>query len=233
MDIKRILTAAGFALAGATNVVLSRLYYAPAFLQEYGAAALAHELAQQLAVYFVVGCGLIVALQRQFSQPAQALRQPGRFLLALARAAALFSWLGWAMKTSINRGALVFWGQSLPGYMESWLIILLWGGLFGWLYLLYLQRRDDQRRLNTALAERALLSHQLAQAELLAARARIDPAMVAGILRQVQQRYAQDPPQGAALLDQLIGYLRLALNRNGRNGDAAGAALQALREAAQ
>jgi hypothetical protein len=231
MAFKPNLPAAALVLAGAVNAVLSTLYAAPAFLQEFGAAALARELALQLAVYFMVGCGLMLALHRQLAQPTQTLRRPGRFILMLAGASAVLSWLGWALKTSVERGTLRAWAQSLPDFAEGWLNIMLWGGLFSWLYLLYLQRRQDQLRLNAVLAARALLAHQLAQAELLAARAHIDPLMVAGVLRQVQARYAQAPQQGAALLEQLVEYLRLALNRSGRHAGSATAALQALHEA--
>lgn len=230
MDAQRLRITCTFVLAGAANAVLSRLFYAPPFLQKYGAAALARELALQLIAYFLVGCGIMLALRGQTAQPARALRRPGRFLLVLAAAAAPLYWLSGALQASVRSGHLQLRVPPVADFVEGWLTILLWGGLFAWLYLLYLQRREDQLRLNAVLAERAALSHRLAQAELQAARARIDPVMVAGLLRQAQARYAQDPQRGAALLDQLVDYLRLALNRGGRHDDAAAVALRALRK---
>lgn len=233
MAFNRLRSSCAFALAGAANAVLSTIYRAPPFLEQYGAAALARELGQQLTVYFLAGLGMMLALRGQFSQPAQALRRPWRFLLVLALAAAPVCWLSSTLLSSVHHGQLVLRFWPLPDLLEDWLTIVLWSGLFAWLYLLYLQRRASQARLAAVLAERAMLAHQLAQAELLAARARIDPAMVAGVLRQVQARYAGDPQRGAALLDQLVGYLRLALNRGGRHDDAALRALQALHEEAR
>ena len=220
MDFKHARSTCVFALAGSVNAVLSTLYYAPLFLERYGAMALARELTLQLVVNFIVGLGVMLALSAQLAQPAQALRRPGRFVLVLAVAAAPLCWLAGAIEGSVRRGYLRLRVPHLPDFLEGWLTIFLWGGLFSWLYLLYLQRREDRLRLDGMLAKRAVLARQLAQAELLAARALIDPVMVAGVLRKVQARYADDPAQGAALLEQLIGYLRLALNRS-RRDDAA------------
>lgn len=232
MALPRARSTCAFTLAGAVNAVLSTLHYAPPFLEQYGAAALARELALQLAVYFLGGLGMMLALHAQLLHPAQALRRPGRFLLVLAAAAVPVCWLIKTVLSSVHHGQLLLRLPPLPDFLEDWLTIVLWSGLFAWLYLLYLQRCESQARLAMMLAERAVLSRQLAQAELLAARARIDPAMVAGILRQVQARHACDPQRGTVLLDQLIGYLRLALNRGGRHHDSAARALQALLEEA-
>jgi len=229
MDLQRARSTCVFVLAGAVNSVFATLHYAPPFLAAHGAAALTRELVLQLATSCLVGLGIMLALRRQLSRPAQALRRPGRFILTLAGAAVPLGWLAITIQAGVHAGRLLFELPPLPDFLVVWLAILLWGGLFAWLYLLYLQRRADQLRLNAVLAERAMLSHRLAQAELLAARARIDPVMVADVLRQVQLRYAQDPQPGAALLDQLVGYLRLALNRAKRHDDGAAAALQALR----
>lgn len=231
MDFKRIGGACAFSLAGSANAVLSTINYAPPFLHAYGAAALARELALQLLVFFLLGLGVMLALRPQLSQPAQALRRPGRFVLVVAAAAAPLCMLSASMQASVYHGRLMLKVPPLAEFVDGWLKILLWGGMFAWLYLLYLQRREDRLRLNAMLAERAMLSRRLAQAELLAARAYIDPVMVAGVLAQVRARYVQDPQGGAALLDQLVSYLRLALHRGNRRDNAAGAALLALREA--
>lgn len=206
-------TALAFAAVGAINTVCSRLYYAPRFLAENGWPLLLKVLLVQFIVYTIIGAGLFAALRGGRASPALVLRRPLRFVLVLTAASALLSWLAWAMEASIWAARPILRGQDLPDFVEGWLAIMLWGGLFGWLYLLNLQRREDRTRLNGMLAERALLARQIAQAELLAARARIDPVAVAMELRAVQARYAAVPGDGAALLDQLIGRLRLALNR--------------------
>jgi len=233
MNIRRTCAICAFVLAGALNAVLATLHYAPPFLEEYGALALAWELLLQLATNFLVGLGIMLVLHRQLAQPAQALRRPARFALLVGAAAVPLCWLGGTIEASVHHGRLLIRMPPLPEFATGWFNLILWGGLFAWLCLLYLQRQEDQLRLNAVLAERARLSHQLAQAELLSARSRIDPVMVAGVLRQVQARYAQDPHTGASLLDQLVGYLRLALNRGGRSDGAAETALHALREASR
>lgn len=211
--MRNYLHGALFALAGAANVVLSRLYHAPAYLERHTMADLLLVLAVQLLVYFILGCVLLAGLRHAGRPPARLLQQPWRFVLLLTLSSAPLSHLGWAMEHSIWRGRLVVLGQPLPGFVEGWLTIMLWGGLFGWLYLLYLQRREDQQRLDGMLAERAMLTRQVAQADLNAARTRIDPVAVATELRAVQAAYAGNPEQGAALLDQVIGRLRQALRR--------------------
>lgn len=203
-----------FALGGAVNAVLSRLYNAPAFLAEYGMAALLRELAAQLAIYFVLGFALMLALRGAARRPALLLQRPVRFVLVLAAAGAALSRLDWIVEHAIEHGTVALSGQSMGGFLETWLTIVLWGGLFGWLYLLYLQRLEDRQRLDGMLASRAMLTRQVAQTALHAARARIDPVAVAADLRAVQAGYASDPAQGAAMLDQLIGRLRQALRRS-------------------
>ena len=203
-----------FALGGALNVVLSRLYDAPAFLAENGIAALLRELAAQLAIYFLLGCALLLALRGAARPPAQLLLLPWRFVVLLAAVSAALSRLDWILEHAFEHGAVALSGQSIGGFLETWFTIVLWGGLFGWLYLLYLQRLADQQRLDGMLARRALLTRQMAQTALHAARARIDPVAVAADLRAVQASYANDPAQGAAMLDQLIGRLRQVLRRN-------------------
>jgi hypothetical protein len=211
--MRSYLHGALFALAGAANAVLSRLYHAPAYLAHHGMADLLLVLAVQLLVYFILGCALLAGLRQASRPPARLLQQPWRFVLLLTVYSALLSHLGWAMEHSIWSGSLVVLRQPLSGFVEGWLTIMLWGGLVGWLDLLDLQRRADQQRLDVMLAERAMLARRVAQAELYAARARVDPAAVAAELRAVRAAYAAHPAQGAALLDHLIGRLRQALRR--------------------
>jgi hypothetical protein len=88
-------------------------------------------------------------------------------------------------------------------------------GIFGWLSLLYLQRSEDQAKLGLLMMKRSTLARQVAQSRLLAARAQIDPEVVARVLRGVRVRYQKNSGDASTLLDQLVSYLRLAMNRVG------------------
>lgn len=106
---------------------------------------------------------------------------------------------------------------------EAWFGLLDWGGLFGWFHFLALRRREDGLRLSALLGRHALLERRVAQSRLVVARAQIDPAMVARVLRVVQARAdaalerdedaGRDDGAAAMLIEQLASYLRLALGR--------------------
>ncbi len=126
-------------------------------------------------------------------------RRPSRFLLLLL--------LGTSTAT------VLVGAGGLAELAYFWLQTFLWGGLIGWLYLLSLQHTEDQAAFAGLLARRALLARQLARNSLGTARAQVDPAMVARVLNEVQRRYQTSPAAASTLLDHLISYVRLALNR--------------------
>jgi hypothetical protein len=90
-------------------------------------------------------------------------------------------------------------------------------GIFNWLYILHARRFDDRAILASFLLHRSALGRRIAQSKLLGARAQIDPEMVARILCTVQVRYRDNADMASALLDNLIDYLRLAMNRMREN----------------
>lgn len=222
----------GFAAAVAINSALSELYDFIDYLEQHSVAQLLPLLVTVLLIYFMAAAGMLLALRGRRSSASHLARQPRRFLLILASVAGLVSWLARAAAVSYANDGRLWYEGALDEFVQNWFNAMLWGGTFGWLYILYLQRGEDRMRLAGLQGSRAALARQLAQSELLAARAHIDPAMVAGVLRIADARYAQDPASGAALLEQLIAYLRLALNRKTATMQEADAALAALRAAA-
>ncbi len=178
------------------------------------------KLVREMSSVYLAALVMMLALRLATDNGSDLIRRPRRFLLLLLLGSSLATALAWTVYASWHDGP----GASpfpLDGskVFDFWLQVLLWGGLIGWLYLLNLQRATDQLILASLQGRRALLSRQLAQARLGRARADIDPAMVARMLSVVHARYPGAPGEAAALLDQLISYLRLAMNR--RQGDPA------------
>jgi len=97
---------------------------------------------------------------------------------------------------------------------RDWSALMAWCLLFGWIFFLDLRRRDDRTRLAWMRMRRVPLTRQLAQSRLGAARAQIEPGMVAGVLRTVRRHVARDGGlDPVALIDHLALYLRLLLDR--------------------
>jgi hypothetical protein len=168
----------------------------------------------------LAGAVLVTAALRLFMERAAELAQrPGRFAVLVLLGAALATVLMWSL--------ILVHKHALPGdvpleeYLYTWWQTLLWGGLVGWIYVLNLQRTEDREQLDALQLRRATLARELARSQLGAARAQIDPAMVARVLREVHRRYHSRPEQAAVLLDQLIGYLRLAMQRVQQSAPAA------------
>ncbi|CAN5188545.1 hypothetical protein BH11PSE11_BH11PSE11_19840 [soil metagenome] len=137
-------------------------------------------------------------------------QRPMRLLLAVAIGATLSLGPMWLVDDLSGFRAPF----ALPRRMLYWwLNVMLLGSTFGWAAVLSLRHREDQDRLTTLLSRRALLARQVAQSRLMAARAQVDPAMIARILNDVRHRYRSRADEAGALLDHLIAYLRLAMNR--------------------
>lgn len=140
----------------------------------------------------------------------QAMQRKGRLLLALL-AGSLFGVLAiWLVNLTAPTAAIFSTEVRL---MSWWLTILVYGGAFGYAAILNIQRVEDQTQLAAVLARRSLLARQVAQARLMQARANIEPDMVTRVLKVMRERYRTDPESAASLLDQLIGYLRMAMQR--------------------
>ncbi|HEY0064292.1 MAG TPA: hypothetical protein VGC21_19400 [Telluria sp.] len=161
-------------------------------------------------------------------------RRPLAFLFALLCSSSAGTLVALIITLLMRGEVLQITQVPIEKIFEIWIRTLLWGGLVGWLYVLNMQRVAHQLALDGLLSRRVLLAQKLARTRLGQARAQIDPAMVADILSQVHTLYRSDSARASALLDKLIGYLRLAMNRRpGKLADpdmALHAALAALRE---
>lgn len=197
--------------------------------QGIGASALAVEIARDLAAAFVAAMVLLSALRLSTDNGVDLLRRPRRFIALLTAGATLGTLIAFLAHACFKGEAPLPMRVPADRLLYVWLQVMLWGGLVGWLYLLSLQRVSDQTTLALLLGRRALLERQLSSARLAVARGRVDPAMVARVLAAVHERHALAPEQAAALLDELIRYLRLAMNRGQSDGVAASAALIAIR----
>ena len=166
----------------------------------------------QEVVVLLAGATLVVAVLRIAAERAGELAQQPRRFVALLVLATVVAALSMLMVLPLLKHGQLRW-PSLASMLNTWWETLLWGGLVGWLYVLNLQRSEDQEQLDALQLRRALLARELARSRLGAARAQIDPAAVARILRTVHGRYRERPDSAAALLDRLIAYLRLAMQR--------------------
>jgi len=166
---------------------------------------------QEVLVLFA-GAILVIAILRMSADRAGELAQrPHRFVALLLLAAAVAALFMLTILPLLKYGQLRL--PAPASILNTWWETLLWGGLVGWLYVLSLQRSEDQEQLDALQLRRAVLARELARSRLGAARAQIDPAAVARILRAVHGRYRQRPDAAAVLLDRLIAYLRLAMQR--------------------
>jgi len=187
------------------------------------------EIARDLGAAFVAAMVLLFALRLSTDDGVDLLRRPGRFIVLLTAGATLGTVIAFMAHACFKGAAPLPLRVPADRLLYVWLQVMLWGGLVGWLYLLSLQRLSDQTTLALLLGRRVLLERQLSSARLAVARGRVDPAMVARVLGVVHARHAQEPEHAAALLDELIRYLRLAMNRSQSDGAAANAALSAIR----
>lgn len=206
--------------------------------ERQGGAVVANILPREFLSTLVGALVVVFSLRLCTEEASDLVRRPGKFLVLLVLIAALGAGIGWSSHVLLSDGRVQL-NAGAAKFYDIWLQGMLWGGMVGWMYLLSLQRAESHARLSGLLGRRVLLARQLARARLGTARAQFDPAMVARVLSEVHERYRSDPADASALLDQLISYLRLAMNRaRGERPDAAaeealGAALAALQRAEQ
>jgi hypothetical protein len=206
--------AIGFALIGALNsIVLGRLPELLSFAAEQDATTFFYRLFYHLLAAFVSALVVVLLLRLCTDSGRNMVRRPLRFLCIMAAAATLASPTGYLISHLFSPTPRPWLSWPVEPWLENWLEIMLWGGLFGWLYFLLLQKREDRTTFSALLLQRARLARQLAQSELLSARAVIDPDSLARVLRTIQTHQAHAPHEAAALLDQLIVGLRQAMGR--------------------
>jgi hypothetical protein len=81
-----------------------------------------------------------------------------------------------------------------------------------------LRRRAAQRELEASIAEQAALSRKVLQSRLAAMQAQVEPRFLFDTLVGIERLYARETAQGAAQMDRLIAYLRVALPRLRESG---------------
>lgn len=204
----------GFALFGTVNsIVIARVPELMELSAEQGMAALWHHLLQQTVAGMLAAIVILVSLRLCTDTGNNMVRRPWRFIVVMLVITHLANLVGFATSYSLAPTRPHWLPFPLKDYVTSWLEILFWGSILAWLYFLYLQRAEDRRRFSMLLAKRALLARQISRSELLTARAQIDPELLSRILRAVHQHYPHASQEANALLDQLIAYLRMAMNR--------------------
>lgn len=202
----------GFACIGAATLYGAGVHEWLDMYDRRGWDVVAHRMSRELLAFLIGALILMFGLKLCAQEPGALLRRPWKFLVALALVSAVASSAGWCAIVFMSAGRLPF-NAGMHKFYDIWLQATLWGGMVGWMYLLSLQRAESHARLSAMLVQRVLLARQLARARLGTARAQFDPAMVARVLSEVHSRYRTDPVGASALLDQLISYLRLAMNR--------------------
>lgn len=174
------------------------------FLEHFGMDSISITVAA-----LIISFGIRLCVER----PADLIGRPWCFVIMLVIGTAVATLIAWTIHVQLGHGGMSALADRSQRIVNFWMQAMLFGGLIGWTYLLSLQRAEDQAVLASLLGKRILLARQLARSRLGAARARIDPAMVARVLNEVHARYRSAPAEASVLLDHLISYLRLAMNR--------------------
>ncbi|MES2324363.1 MAG: hypothetical protein V4633_19080 [Pseudomonadota bacterium] len=229
---------AGFAIIGALAAECATALEWMDRYERSGWGHIANRLPRDLMATLVGAMVIILALRMCTERAGDLVRRPLKFLGLLVLIVALGASIGWCALVLMSSGRLPI-NAGAEKFYDIWMQGMLWGGMVGWMYLLSLQRAESHATLAGLLGQRVLLARQLARSRLGTARAQFDPAMVARVLSEVHERYRNDPADASALLDQLISYLRLAMNRarderpDAAAEEALGAALSALQRAEQ
>lgn len=202
----------GFACIGAATIHGTGVLRWIDIHDRHGWDVVAHRMPRELLAFLIGSLILMFGLKLCMQGHGTPLRRPWRFLASLTVMSALASGAGWSAIAFMSAGRLPL-DAGIGKFYDIWLKAMLWGGMVGWMYLLSLQRAESHAKLSAMMVQRMLLARQLAHARLGTARAQFDPAMVASVLTEVHKRYRYDPVGASALLDQLISYLRFAMNR--------------------
>lgn len=203
-----------FAAVGAVTGELTQIPNWMERIERHGLAVFATRIPREIVSVCVAALIVTACFRMCTGRASELLRRPLRFFLLLlvgTVAATVISWCVHLYGFSGGRSEGMF--ANPQKYFDVWKQLFLWGGLIGWLFLLSMERSETRAALAGLLGRRSLLARQLANARLGHARAQFDPSMVARVLNQVHGRYALDAPGADALLDHLISYLRLAMNR--------------------
>jgi hypothetical protein len=150
------------------------------------------------------------------------LRRELRVALALLISAALAAALSLYLYQASGLAALTAEdyrkaGKAVPPlpfkFAAEWFSMVVNFGLFVVVGELYLQRARLTASADAALSEQAATARQVLESRLAAMQAQVEPRFLFDSLVDIEALYERDPGLGAATLDRLITYLRVALPR--------------------
>ena len=202
-----------FAAIGALTGQLTQIPQWFDYVERRGMDNFFDRLSRETIAIWAAALFVAFAFRIWTGRAADLLRRPGRFFILLLMGTLVATTLAWWITMLLSEGRIESFFERPDKVFEFWKKAFLWGGLIVWLYLLSMERSETRAALAGLLGRRSLLARQLANARLGHARAQIDPSMVARVLDQVHARYLTDAAGAGALLDHLISYLRLAMNR--------------------
>lgn len=127
--------------------------------------------------------------------------------------AALVPWLAhrwlYLIPLAVERGPVPPAVAILGVYFEY----LIWGGIAVFIYVNHRTALAEATRMNAAQMRRAQAVRRSLESRLQALQARVEPQFLFNTLARVRDAYNSDPARGAAMLDNLIVYLRASLPR--------------------
>lgn len=159
----------------------------------------------------IIAANNFIFIQTSLESPGDIIAQPKLFLRLM-----IFSTLSgyactWIYDT-IFCLTLFAWFRE-QNMIPNYFIVGIYLVPFSWLACLYQLQADNKAKLTAFALNDSLLRRQLAQAQLLSARSRINPELLTRILERLRERYQLDIELGNDLLDKLTNHLRLMIRR--------------------
>jgi len=195
-------------------------------------AGLAHGVLFPLLIGPVVLTGWVIADRADHSR----WPRPWRHAAALAVSATLavailpraLDAVGLGMPLELKVDKVKYAIPAWAMFVETWLSVAIYSGLT--IAVLEVRRRRERslQTLEAALTEQAQLSRQLLESRLAAMQAQVEPQFLFDTLVGVQATYDRDAAAGAAVMDRLINYLRVALPRLREQGSTVQAEVELL-----
>ncbi len=200
---------AGFGVLAALMLVAMEMLVLPPELGIFELAVVAlHILPQWVAVAVAIATIATIAEQRRSPVPLLALA----FVAFAVATSVVFELIRQSMDAMGLRHASAFTSHidavSTIAY-DAWMI-LFFGGMYLIACRLALRAEAIRDALARSLIEQARIESELADTQLQALKARVDPALVIRAMNEVAARYGNSPDDGAALLDKVVAYLRAA-----------------------
>ncbi|MFZ5541824.1 MAG: histidine kinase [Pseudomonadota bacterium] len=179
-------------------------------------------MATHLLLALLMGCVLLLGWAVADRGDDRRVARPLRMVAALAVAALVVALLAPAIVRTFalpDALSLTFAekGKPLPPLgtllLMGWLEGVVFGGLFYAVVEVYCAQRLRADEVARARTEQARLSRELLDSRLAAMQAQVEPQFLFDSLVDIEALYRRDPTAGAAILDRLITYLRVALPR--------------------